>query len=31
MTHTGWQTAAREARRDGVVHVDERRSRRAVP
>lgn len=25
MTHTGWQTAAREARRDGVVHVDERR------
>jgi hypothetical protein len=24
-THTGWQTAAREARRDGAVHVDKHR------
>ena len=25
-THTGWQTAAREARRDGAIHVDEHRA-----
>jgi anti-sigma B factor antagonist len=28
-THTGWQSAAREARRDGVVHVDEQRAGQA--
>jgi anti-sigma B factor antagonist len=27
--HTRWQTAAREARRDGAVHVDQHRVRRA--
>ena len=26
-TRTGWQTAAREARRDGAVHLDEHRTR----
>jgi anti-anti-sigma factor len=26
-THTGWRTAAREARRDGTVHVDDASSR----
>jgi anti-anti-sigma factor len=26
-THTGWRTAAREARRDGAMHVDEASSR----
>ena len=26
-THTGWRTAAREARRDGARHVDEASSR----
>jgi len=26
-THTGWRTAAREARRDGAKHVDEESGR----